>query len=136
MTCGRCAARPKPTCASPNCVAPSQRGATLVASSRSASHEVISVLGVARSRVVVVPPAVPLVDATHDGTDLVVNITGVDELFIELAPQLIAFTRSTRFSRRRAREHGRRAEDPLERSRRDDSRPATTRATPSRTPAS
>jgi glycosyltransferase involved in cell wall biosynthesis len=70
-----------------------ERGATLVASSRSASHEVISVLGVARSRVVVVPPAVPLVDQTHDGTDLVVNITGVDQLFIELAPQLIAFTK-------------------------------------------
>jgi phosphohistidine swiveling domain-containing protein len=67
------------------------RGATLVASSRSASHEVISVLGVARSRVVVVPPAVPLVDLTTDGTDLVVNITGVDELFIALAPQLIVF---------------------------------------------
>jgi glycosyltransferase involved in cell wall biosynthesis len=67
-----------------------ERGATLVASSRSASHEVISVLGVARSRVLVVPPAVPRVDATRDGTDLVVNITGVDELFIELAPQLIA----------------------------------------------
>jgi hypothetical protein len=68
-----------------------ERGATLVASSRSASHEVISVLGVARSRVVVVPPAVPRVDATRDGTDLVVNITGVDDLFIELAPQLVAF---------------------------------------------
>jgi len=73
-----------------------QRGATLVASSRSASHEVISVLGVARSRVVVVPPAVPRVDETIEGADLVVNITGVDELFIELAPHLIAF----------AKEHG------------------------------
>lgn len=69
-----------------------QRGATLVASSRSASHEVISVLGVARARVVVVPPAVPRVDETIQGADLVVNITGVDELFIELAPHLIAFT--------------------------------------------
>jgi glycosyltransferase involved in cell wall biosynthesis len=39
----------------------------------------------------VVPPAVPRVDVTSDGTDLVVNITGVDDLFIELAPQLIAF---------------------------------------------
>jgi glycosyltransferase involved in cell wall biosynthesis len=68
-----------------------QRGATLVASSRSASHEVISVLGVARSRVVVVPPAVPRVDETGDGTDLVVNITGVEDLFVELAPQLTAF---------------------------------------------
>lgn len=68
-----------------------QRGATIVASSRSASHEVISVLGVARSRVVVVPPAVPLVDLTRDGEDLVVNITGVDDLFVAVAPQLIAF---------------------------------------------
>jgi hypothetical protein len=68
-----------------------ERGATLVASSRSASHEVISVLGVARSRVVVVPPAVPRVDVTRDGTDLVVNITGVDGLFVAWAPQLIDF---------------------------------------------
>ncbi|HEY5437456.1 MAG TPA: glycosyltransferase [Acidimicrobiales bacterium] len=68
-----------------------ERGAMLVASSRIASHEVISVLGVARSRVVVVPPAVPLVDRTQWGTDLVVNITGVDELFITLAPALVAF---------------------------------------------
>jgi hypothetical protein len=68
-----------------------ERGATLVASSRVASHEVINVLGVARSRVLVVPPAVPLVDETRDGEDLVVNITGVDELFLELAPHLIAF---------------------------------------------
>lgn len=68
-----------------------ERGAMLVASSRSASHEVINVLGVARSRVVVVPPAVPLVNPTESGTDLVVNITGVDELFISLAPALISF---------------------------------------------
>ena len=40
---------------------------------------------------VVVPPAVPHVDVTRDGTDLVVNITGVDDLFVELAPQLISF---------------------------------------------
>jgi glycosyltransferase involved in cell wall biosynthesis len=51
---------------------------------------------VARSRVVVVPPAVPRVDATRDGTDLVVNITGVDELFIAVAPQLIAFAEEHR----------------------------------------
>lgn len=70
-----------------------ERGATLVASSRSASHEVISVLGVARSRVVVVPPAVPNVDETRNGADLVVNITGVDDLFVEIAPQLIAFAK-------------------------------------------
>ena len=70
------------------------RGAILVASSRTASHEVIDVLGVQRSRVVVVPPAVPKVDPTTQGTDLVVNITGVDDLFIDLAPELIAFAKS------------------------------------------
>lgn len=70
-----------------------ERSATLVASSRSASHEVIGVLGVARNRVVVVPPAVPRVEETRDGTDLVVNITGVDDLFIEIAPQLVAFAK-------------------------------------------
>ncbi len=68
-----------------------ERGAILVASSRSASHEVINVLGVARSRVVVVPPAVPVVASTESGTDLVVNITGVDELFLSLAPALTSF---------------------------------------------
>ena len=68
-----------------------ERGAILVASSRTASHEVIDVLGVQRNRVVVVPPAVPKVDSTTRGTDLVVNITGVDDLFIALAPELIAF---------------------------------------------
>ncbi len=52
------------------------RGATLVASSRAASHEVRDVLGVGRARVVVVPPAVPVVAWTEGGRDLVVNVTG------------------------------------------------------------
>jgi hypothetical protein len=68
-----------------------ERGAMLVASSRSASHEVIAVLGVQRSRVVVVPPAVPLVDPTTHGHDLVVNITGVDDLFLAMAPALVRY---------------------------------------------
>lgn len=68
-----------------------ERGAILVASSRSASHEVIAVLGVARSRVVVVPPAVPRVDPTTNGSDLVVNITGAEKRFVALAPELITF---------------------------------------------
>jgi glycosyltransferase involved in cell wall biosynthesis len=68
-----------------------ERGAILVASSRSASHEVIAVLGVQRSRVVVVPPAVPVVDATTDGRYLVVNITGAADLFLASASELIRF---------------------------------------------
>lgn len=68
-----------------------ERGAILVASSRSASHEVIAVLGVQRNRVVVVPPAVPVVDATTGGDDLVVNITGADDLFLAIAPELIRY---------------------------------------------
>jgi len=68
-----------------------ERGAILVASSRSASHEVIAVLGVQRNRVVVVPPAVPLVEATKGGEDLVVNITGADDLFLAMAPELIRY---------------------------------------------
>ncbi|MBW4079031.1 MAG: glycosyltransferase [Acidobacteria bacterium] len=67
------------------------RGAVLVASSRSASHEVQREVGLQRSQVVVVPPAVPLVDATLDGADLVVNITGLDERFLALAPRLLEF---------------------------------------------
>jgi glycosyltransferase involved in cell wall biosynthesis len=69
-------------------------GATLVASTRSASHEVQSVLGVERSRVVVVPPAVPLVQPTLNGTALVVNLTGVVKPFLKLAPELVAFAKS------------------------------------------
>lgn len=67
------------------------RGAWLVASTRSAGHEVQRVLDVARARVVVVPPAVPLVETTHDGTALVVNLTGVVTPFLDLAEDLVAF---------------------------------------------
>jgi hypothetical protein len=73
-----------------------ERGAILVASSRSASHEVIAVLGVQRSRVVVVPPAVPIVEPTLSGEDLVVNITGADDLFFSVAPELIRFCEAQR----------------------------------------
>ncbi|MGC2484950.1 MAG: hypothetical protein WA359_01735 [Acidimicrobiales bacterium] len=66
-------------------------GATLVASSRTASHEVQRVLHVARTQVVVVPPAVPLVEATSDGNRLVVNLTGVVEPFFTLSRELIDF---------------------------------------------
>jgi len=68
-----------------------ERGAILVASSRSASHEVIAVLGVQRNRVVVVPPAVPVVAATSNGEDLVVNITGADDIFLAIAPALLQY---------------------------------------------
>lgn len=66
-------------------------GATIVASSRVASHEVMSVLEVPRNRVVVVSPAVPKVALVHEGTDLVVNVTGQAELFLSVAPVLVAF---------------------------------------------
>lgn len=67
------------------------RGATLVTSSRTARLEVMSVLRVERSRVRVVSPAVPIVPQTIDGTDLVVNITGMAQRFEELAPTLLKF---------------------------------------------
>jgi glycosyltransferase involved in cell wall biosynthesis len=66
-------------------------GALLVASSASASHEVQDVLAIKRSRVVVVPPAVPKVDLTRAGEDLVVNVTGRADLFLRIAPQLVHF---------------------------------------------
>src|SRR3984957_2539587 len=66
-------------------------GAVLVASTRSASHEVQRVLGVERARVVVVPPAVPNVEPTVEGTALVVNLTGVLEPFLKLSADLVAF---------------------------------------------
>ncbi|MHB2027729.1 MAG: glycosyltransferase [Acidimicrobiales bacterium] len=68
-----------------------RRGALLVASTRSAASEVQRVLEVKRSSIAVVPPAVPLVEPTIDGTTLVVNLTGVAEAFMALAPSLVAF---------------------------------------------
>jgi glycosyltransferase involved in cell wall biosynthesis len=68
-----------------------EHGAWLVASSRSASHEVQQVLGAQRARVVVVPPAVPNVEPTVEGGALVVNLTGVVEPFLKLSPELVAF---------------------------------------------
>ncbi len=69
------------------------RGAVLVASTRSASHEVLDVLKLERSQVVVVPPAVPLVSPTMNGLDLVVNVTGINKPFLDLAPELLKFTK-------------------------------------------
>ncbi len=66
------------------------RGATLAASSRTASHEVLDVLGVERHQVVVVPPAVPTVAPTLAGDDLVVNVTGALERLVSVAPSLVA----------------------------------------------
>ena len=66
------------------------RGAIVVASSHVARDEVLAVLGVARDRVVVVSPAVPLVAPNVDGDELVVNVTGDVEHFVRLAPSLAA----------------------------------------------
>lgn len=67
------------------------RGAWVVVSTRHASHEVRRELGVERDRIVVVAPAVPLVRATANGEDLVVNVTGAVTPFLALAPRLSAF---------------------------------------------
>jgi hypothetical protein len=71
-----------------------RQGATLVASTRSARHEVRRVLEIAPARIVVVPPAVPLVQPTREGTKLVVNLTGVVKPFLRLAPELVSFAQS------------------------------------------
>ncbi len=44
-----------------------------------------------RNQIVVVPPAVPNVARSVDGVNLVVNVTGLDKPFLELAPDLLAF---------------------------------------------
>ncbi len=69
-------------------------GALLVASSATASHEVLDVLQVQRNRVVVVPPAVPNVELTTRGEDLVVNVTGLTDRFLAIAPDLVRFAAS------------------------------------------
>jgi hypothetical protein len=69
-------------------------GAILVASTQAASGEVQRVLGLERSEIVVVPPAVGLVAPTVDGHDLVVNLAGLSEPFLSLAPDLTRFAAS------------------------------------------
>ncbi len=66
-------------------------GATLVASTHRARHEVQDVLGLDASRVSVVPPAVPRVPPVEEGTDLVVNVTGLVEPLVQLLPSLVHF---------------------------------------------
>ena len=68
-----------------------QRGAVLVVSSRAASHEVMSEMGLERPEIVVVRPPVGHVAPTVDGSDLVVSVTGNTERFEALAKDLEAF---------------------------------------------
>ena len=68
-----------------------EHGAVLAASSRTASHEVQEVLRIARGQVVVVPPAVPTVAVTSEGSDLVVNVTGLIDRFLTIAPDLVRY---------------------------------------------
>lgn len=69
-------------------------GATLVASTHRARHEVQEVLGIDASRVAVVPPAVPRVPLVDAGADLVVNVTGLVEPLVQLLPSLVQFAAS------------------------------------------
>ncbi|OYV66228.1 MAG: hypothetical protein B7X07_00130 [Actinobacteria bacterium 21-64-8] len=66
-------------------------GATLVASTHRARHEVQEVLEIDASRVAVVPPAVPRVPPVDAGADLVVNVTGLVDPLVELLPSLVRF---------------------------------------------
>ena len=63
------------------------------------------------------PPAVPLVEPTVDGTALVVNLTGVVEPFLDLAPDLVDFAAEPRHACR----GGRRARKSRSASAREDS---------------
>lgn len=67
-----------------------EHGAVLVASSRAARHELTDVLGLERPQVVVGSPAVPSVDATTNGADLVVNATGATRRLLDVVPTLRA----------------------------------------------
>lgn len=67
------------------------RGARIVVSSRSASHEVQEVLQLDRTQFTVVRPPVGSIAPTVDGRRLVVQVTGQGQQFLSLAPQLVAF---------------------------------------------
>ncbi|HET8990860.1 MAG TPA: hypothetical protein VFN59_07155 [Acidimicrobiales bacterium] len=64
-------------------------GAWIAASTRAARHEVLAVLRADPARVAVVPPAVPRVESPGDGRALVVNVTGVLQPVLDLAPTLV-----------------------------------------------
>jgi len=68
-----------------------RRGAVLVVSSRAARHEVMAVMGLERPEIVVVRPPVARVAVTHEGTVLVVSVTGLSERFDDLARDLVDF---------------------------------------------
>ena len=68
-----------------------ERGARIVASSRTAAHEVQDVLGLAREQFAVVRPPVGSVGRTTDGKRLVINVTGQVDRFLFLAPTFTAF---------------------------------------------
>jgi glycosyltransferase involved in cell wall biosynthesis len=69
------------------------RGAQLVASSRTASLEVQRALGLQRDQVVAVAPAVAFDRTVIGGADLVVNVTGRTDDFLARAPGLVALAR-------------------------------------------
>lgn len=69
------------------------RGAILVSSSRTASHEVMEILGLTRPDIRVVRPPVGAIDITTGGNDIVVTVTGRWDRFDELAPELVDFAR-------------------------------------------
>lgn len=69
------------------------RGARIVASSRTAAHEVQDVLGLERTQFAVVRPPVGSLPRTVGGKRLVVNVTGQVDRFMFLAPQFVDFAR-------------------------------------------
>ena len=68
-----------------------RRGAKIVASSRTAAHEVQDVLGLQREQFAVVRPPVGSLPRTTDGKRLVVNVTGQVDRFLMFASQFAAF---------------------------------------------
>ena len=65
-------------------------GARIVATSRAASLEVQRSLGLKREQVFVVAPAVSWEIGVTEGSNLVVNLTGRTDEFLQLAPSLVA----------------------------------------------
>lgn len=70
------------------------RGATLVVSTRTGSHEVKSLLNSRRNQIVTAPPVVPTQPLVRDGQSLVVNVAGGQERLVERLPEILAFAKS------------------------------------------
>jgi glycosyltransferase involved in cell wall biosynthesis len=70
------------------------KGATLVVSTRTGSHEVQEVMNCRRNQIVVAPPVIPTQPPVEMGDCVVVNVAGGQERLLARLPEITAFAKS------------------------------------------